>query len=210
MDLNELNNINLQDLANAPAGIRSGILAGVFVLTLALGYWLLLSGQLGTLNAARQQEQTLKDTFLEKKRQAINLDAYRQQLVEINHSFGALLRQLPNRSQMDALLSDINQAGLGRGLRFDLFKPGTETMKDFYAVLPISIRVSGSYHDFGAFASDVAQLSRIATLRDISIAPDKDGQLVMNATIETYRYLDEDELSEQKRLADKNSRKGAK
>lgn len=210
MDLSELNNINLQDLANAPAGIRSGVLAGVFVLTLALGYWLLLSGQLGTLNAARQQEQTLKDTFLEKKRQAINLDAYRQQLAEINHSFGALLRQLPNRSQMDALLSDINQAGLGRGLKFDLFKPGTETMKDFYAVLPISIRVSGSYHDFGAFASDVAQLSRIATLRDISIAPDKDGQLVMNATIETYRYLDEDELSEQKRLADKNSRKGAK
>lgn len=208
MELSDLNNIDLKDLANAPVAVRAGVLAGAFVLALVLGYWLVLSSQFTALSAARKQEQTLKDTFMDKKRQAINLDAYRKQLVEINHSFGALLRELPNRSEMDALLSDINQAGLGRGLKFELFKPGTESIKDFYAELPISIRVTGSYHDFGAFASDVAQLSRIATLHDISITSDKDGQLVMNATVDTYRYLDEDELAAKKRAENGKKKKG--
>ena len=133
---------------------------------------------------------------------SINLDLYRQQLREIDNSFGALLKQLPNKSQMDALLVDINQAGLGRGLQFDLFKPAPqETMKDFYAELPVSVRVTGSYHDMGQFASDIAQLSRIVTLNDIVIGPaGKDGSvLAMDTTAKTFRYLDEEEVAKQKK-----------
>ena len=204
MDLNNLRNIDLKDIANAPMPVKLTVLAVAFVLMLFAGYWFVWSSQLATLGAAQQEELTLRDSFVAKKRQAINLDIYKQQLADIDHSFGALLKQLPNRSQMDALLSDINQAGLGRGLQFELFKPGTETAKDFYAELPINIRVTGSYHDFGAFASDIAQLSRIATLHDISIGVDKDGGLYMNAVINTYRYLDEDEIAAQS----KNNKKG--
>jgi type IV pilus assembly protein PilO len=143
----------------------------------------------------------LRDTYLSKKRQAVNLDLYKQQLKDIERSFGALLKQLPNKSEMDALLTDINQAGLGRGLQFELFKPGAETVTDFYAALPISVRVTGSYHDLGAFASDIALLPRIVTLHDVDITPDKDGGLAMNATIKTYRYLDDNELEAQKKDA---------
>lgn len=204
MDLNDLRSIDLKDLANAPMPVKMMVLAIAFVLVLFAGYWFVWSSQLATLGTSQQEELTLRESFITKKRQAVNLDIYKQQLVDIDHSFGALLKQLPNRSQMDALLSDINQAGLGRGLQFELFKPGAETARDFYAELPISIRVTGSYHDFGAFASDIAQLSRIATLHDISIGVDKDGGLYMNAVINTYRYLDEDEIAAQ----NKNSKKG--
>ena len=136
----------------------------------------------------------------------MNLDLYRQQLREIDSSFGALLKQLPNKSQMDALLVDINQAGLGRGLQFELFKPAPqETMKDFYAELPVSVRVTGSYHDMGQFASDIAQLSRIVTLNDIAINPaGKDGSvLAMDTSAKTFRYLDEEEVAKQKKAAKK-------
>lgn len=199
MTLDDLNNLNLKDMANAPMGAKAAILVVLLVAILFAGYWFAWSGQLDTLNAAKQEEMSLRDTYLSKKRQAINLDEYRQQLIDIERSFGALLKQLPNKSEMDALLTDINQAGLGRGLQFELFKPGTETAKDFYAELPISVRLTGSYHDLGAFASDVAQLPRIVTLHDIEIGPDKDGALYMNATVKTYRYLDEDELAAQKK-----------
>lgn len=199
MTLDDLNNLNLKDMANAPMGVKAAILVALLVAILFAGYWFAWSGQLDTLNAAKQEEMSLRDTYLGKKRQAINLGAYKQQLIDIERSFGALLKQLPNKSEMDALLTDINQAGLGRGLQFELFKPGTETAKDFYAELPISVRLTGSYHDLGAFASDVAQLSRIVTLHDIEIGPDKGGALYMNATVKTYRYLDEEELAAQKK-----------
>lgn len=199
MTLDDLNNLNLKDMANAPMGAKAAILVVLLVAILFAGYWFAWSGQLDTLNAAKQEEMSLRDTYLSKKRQAINLDEYKQQLIDIERSFGALLKQLPNKSEMDALLTDINQAGLGRGLQFELFKPGTETAKDFYAELPISVRLTGSYHDLGAFASDVAQLPRIVTLHDMEIGPDKDGALYMNATVKTYRYLDEDELAAQKK-----------
>lgn len=199
MTLDDLNNLNLKDMANAPMGAKAAILVVLLVAVLFAGYWFAWSGQLDTLNAAKQEEMSLRDTYLSKKRQAINLDEYKQQLIDIERSFGALLKQLPNKSEMDALLTDINQAGLGRGLQFELFKPGTETAKDFYAELPISVRLTGSYHDLGAFASDVAQLPRIVTLHDMEIGPDKDGALYMNATVKTYRYLDEDELAAQKK-----------
>ncbi|HAN55571.1 MAG: type 4a pilus biogenesis protein PilO [Pseudomonadota bacterium] len=201
MTLDDINNINLKDLANAPMGAKAAILGVLFVALVFAGYWFVWSGQLDTLNTAKQEEMSLRDTYLSKKRQAVNLDLYKQQLKDIERSFGALLKQLPNKSEMDALLTDINQAGLGRGLQFELFKPGAETVTDFYAALPISVRVTGSYHDLGAFASDIALLPRIVTLHDVDITPDKDGGLAMNATIKTYRYLDDNELEAQKKDA---------
>lgn len=197
MNFNDLNNLNMKDLANAPMSIKLVVLAILFAVIVFFGYWFVWSDQSDTLNTNQQEEMTLRDSFMNKKRQAVNLDIYKQQLSDIDHSFGALLKQLPNKSQMDALLSDINQAGLGRGLQFELFKPGSETPKEFYAELPINIKVTGAYHDFGAFASDVSQLSRIVTLHDLDITSDKDGNLAMNAVIKTYRYLDEDELAAQ-------------
>lgn len=156
------------------------------------------------------EEMKLRTQYAEKKSKAINYDLYRQQLAEIEQSFGALLKQLPNKSEMDALLTDINQAGLGRGLAFDLFKPAsTEKMAEFYAELPIAIRITGSYHDMGAFASDVAQLPRIVTLNDLAIANDK-GVLTMDAVAKTFRYLDEEEVARQRKLAKEAKEKGKK
>ena len=133
-----------------------------------------------------------------KKRSAVNLVVLQQQLIEIEKSLGAMLKQLPNKSELDALLVDINRAGLGRGLQFELFKPAaSELIKEFYAELPVTVRVTGNYHDIGAFASDVSQLSRIVTLHDIEILPGKDQQLVLSATAKTFRYLDDEELANQ-------------
>ena len=173
------------------------ILAGIIV----GAYFLDWSGQLEELETGKNQETKLKDEYLNKKKQSINLDLHKQQLREIDQSFGALLKQLPNRAQMDALLVDINQAGLGRGLQFELFKPaGGETTKEFYAELPIQVRVVGNYHDMGAFASDLGQLSRIVTLNDVSITSGKDsGQLQMDATARTFRYLDDEEVNAQRK-----------
>jgi type IV pilus assembly protein PilO len=140
--------------------------------------------------------------FVAKKNQAVKIEAYKQQMIDIEKTFGALLKQLPDKSQMDGLLTDINQAGLGRGLEFDLFKPGQETIADFYAEMPIQIKIKGSYDDVGAFASDISRLSRIVTLNDISIVPlnkdTKDGPLVLEAVAKTYRYLDASEIAAKK------------
>lgn len=156
--------------------------------------------QLEELERGAEEEARLKTDYVDKKKQAVNLDLHRQQLREIDTQFGALLRQLPNKSQMDALLVDINQAGLGRGLQFELFKPAaSESQREFYAELPITIKVVGTYHDMGAFASDVGQLSRIVTLNDVSIATSKDGILTMDATARTFRYLDDAEVAAQRR-----------
>lgn len=172
----------------------------------AVGYVADWQGQVEELEAGAAAEAKLKEEYKSKKQLSVNLDLYRQQLREIDSSFGALLKQLPNKSQMDALLVDINQAGLGRGLQFELFKPAPqETMKDFYAELPVSVRVTGSYHDMGQFASDIAQLSRIVTLNDIVINPaGKDSSvLAMDTSAKTFRYLDEEEVAKQKRAAKK-------
>jgi len=174
--------------------ILGGIIAGAYFLD-----W---SAQMDELEAGKVQETTLKDDYLAKKKQSINLDLHKQQLREIDQSFGALLKQLPNRAQMDALLVDINQAGLGRGLQFELFKPAaSEAAREFYAELPIQVRVVGNYHDMGAFASDLGQLSRIVTLNDVTIAAIKDGQLQMDATARTFRYLDDEEVAAQRKSA---------
>jgi len=184
------------------------ILAGLFLLLVAAAAWFGWMVQYDELDAKRQEEAKLKEEWLTKKKQAINLDAYRNQLVEIERSFGALLKQLPNAAEMESLLVDINQAGLGRGLQFELFKPGAEVVKDFYAELPITINLSGSYHDFGYFAGDIAKLPRIVTLNDINIAPGKTGEvLTMSTTAKTFRYLDEEEIAARKKA---EKAKGAK
>lgn len=171
------------------------------------GYFADTQGQLEDLERGAQAEGKLKDEYKAKKQQAINLDLHKQQLREINESFGALLKQLPDKSQMDALLVDINQAGLGRGLQFENFKPGGETVKESFAERPIEIKVTGTYHDMGAFASDVGALSRIVTLNDVQIDASKDGILTMGATAKTFRYLTDDEVSDQ-RKAQQASKKG--
>ena len=163
------------------------------------GYFADTQGQLEDLEKAQKDEVKLKEDYKGKKAQAVNLDLYRQQLKEINESMGALLKQLPDKSQMDALLVDINQAGLGRGLQFENFKPGAEAVKESFAELPIEIKVTGTYHDMGAFASDVGQLSRIVTLNDVQIDTSKDGNLVMSAVARTFRYLTDDETADAKK-----------
>jgi type IV pilus assembly protein PilO len=157
--------------------------------------------QAETLTQREAEEQQLRESWMSKKRQAVNLDEHRRQLEEIDRQFGALLKQLPNRAEMDSLLSDINQAGLGRGLQFELFKPGADVVKEFYAEMPIDIRVTGSYHDLGEFASDVARMPRIVTLNNVSLSADKDGRLKLEAKAVTYRYLDDDELAKQRQAA---------
>jgi type IV pilus assembly protein PilO len=202
--VDEFRTTNWKDPGTWGAAPKILVLLAVLVAIPVAGYLVDTSAQIEQLESLQNSEKTLKTQYLDKKKLAINLDLYRQQLREIDTQFGALLRQLPNKSQMDALLVDINQAGLGRGLQFDLFRPArSELVRDFYAERPIAVKVIGNYHDMGAFASDVGQLSRIVTLNDVSIQTAKDGQLVMDATARTFRYLDDEELAAQRKAARK-------
>src|SRR6185369_10372142 len=165
MTLDDLRALNFRDIGNWPLLPKMLALTAIVAVIVALGYMLDWKDQWETLETAQNEENKLKEQYSQKKAKAINFELYVQQLNEVEQSFGALVKQLPNRSEIDALLTDINQAGLGRGLQFELFKPAAqEKMADFYAELPISIRITGNYHDMGAFASDVAQLPRIVTL----------------------------------------------
>ncbi len=200
--LEQFKNLNPRDPGAWPPMPKAMLLLAILVMIIGMGYVVDWQEQMDTLDAGRLQEAKLKDEYVAKQQQAINLDLYRQQLREIDSSFGALLKQLPNRSQMDALLVDINQAGLGRGLQFELFKPApAETKREFYAELPVTLRLSGGYHDMGQFASDIGQLSRIVTLNDIALSSGKDGSLVMDVTAKTFRYLDDEEVAAQGRAA---------
>ncbi len=212
MTLDDLRNLNPRDVGNWPVLPKLGALVILLVLLVFAGYWFDWKGQLETLASAREKEQQLRDSFLDKKKQAVNLEAYRKQLAEIEESFGEMLKQLPNKSEMEALLTDINQAGLGRGLQFELFRPAPrETASEFYAELPITIKLSGTYHDIGAFASDVSQLSRIVTLNDVALSVGKEGGLVLDATAKTFRYLDDSEVAAQRKTArDAGKAKGGK
>jgi type IV pilus assembly protein PilO len=180
---------------------RVVILTGLFILLLASAWWFGWNSQFDELESKAAEETKLKEEWLDKKKQAVNLDEYRKQLAEIDRSFGALLRQLPNKAEMEAMLIDINQSGVGRGLQFELFKPGSEVLKDFYAELPITIRLIGNYHDLGGFTGDIAKLSRIVTLNDIDISVDKSGTLSLTTVAKTFRYLDETEVAKQKKAA---------
>lgn len=187
-----------------PLAPRIAVLVAILVATLAGAWWFFWQDQIDTLDQREAEEFTLRDEWVGKKRQSVNLDVHLEQLAEIDRQFGALLRQLPNRAEMDSLLADINQAGLGRGLQFELFKPGGDVVKEFYAEMPISVRVAGTYHDLGAFAGDVAKMPRIVTLNNLSIDRPKPGEpLKMDATAVTYRYLDDDELAAQRQAQTK-------
>ena len=205
----DFKHLNPKDPGTWPALPKAAALLVVLVAVLGAAYGIDWQGQIEELNQGIAQESRLKDDYVNKKKQAVNLDLHKQQLREIDSSFGALLKQLPNKAQMDGLLIDINQAGLGRGLQFDLFKPApSESVKEFYAELPISVKVTGSYHDIGAFASDVGQLPRIVTLNDVTMTAGKDGNLIVDATARTFRYLDEEEVNKQRQAA-QAAKKGA-
>jgi len=193
----ELRHLDQNDPSKWPTPILAIALLLLFILIVGGGYYFVWQDQLQQLENVQTQEQTLKDTYLVKKRSVVNLPLLKQQLVEIEQSLSVMLRQLPNKSEMEALLVDINQAGLGRGLQFELFKPAeNETINEFYAELPVTLRVTGNYHDIGAFASDIAQLSRIVTLNNISIVPGDNNLLTFDAVAKTFRYLDENEVAD--------------
>lgn len=198
--LNDFRAMNPNDPGSWALIPKVVVLIAIFLSILVAGWFLLWSDQLTELESKAKEEESLKQQFLDKKKQAVNLDLYVQQLDEIDRSFGALLKQLPDKSEIESLLIEVNQAGLGRGVQFELFKPGQEQVMEFYAELPIAVRVSGSYHDFGAFAADIAKLPRIVTLNNISISPGKEpgGSLVLDAITKTFRYLDEGEVAQRK------------
>ena len=202
MTLDDIRRLDPRDIDSWPVVPKLGALLVLLLLIVFAGYWFDWRNQLEELAKARNKEQELRTSFLDKQKQAVNLEAYRKQLAEIEESFGEMLKQLPNKSEMEALLTDINQAGLGRGLQFELFRPAQkESMSEFYAELPITIKLTGKYHDIGAFASDVSQLSRIVTLNDIALVPNKEGEVVLDAVAKTFRYLDEAEIAAQRKSA---------
>lgn len=177
---------------------------GTLLAVVVLGWFLYLSGRQDELSAGEQEEIQLRDAYKAKVKQAINLEGLRKQKEQVGEYVSTLEKQLPSKAEMDALLSDINQAGLGRGLQFELFKPGQVIVKDYYAELPIAIKVTGNYHDVGAFTSDIANLPRIVTLNNLNLVTGKDGVLALDAIAKTFRYLDNDELAAQRKA------KGAK
>jgi type IV pilus assembly protein PilO len=201
MTFDDIRRLNLREAGSWPL-LPKVVLLGLLLLAIVgAGAWFVWKDQFDALDSAQNEEVRLREQYAQKKVKAINFELYVQQLKEVEQSFGALVKQLPNRAEIDALLTDINQAGLGRGLQFELFRPATqERMADFYAELPISIRITGNYHDMGAFASDVAQLPRIVTLNDVAIA-NNGGVLSLDAIAKTFRYLDEEEIAKQRAAA---------
>ena len=185
-----------------PLAPRIVILLSLFVAFIAAAWGVGAIGwsvQLEELEAKKVEEAKHKEDWLGKKRQAVNVDEYRRQLAEIDRSFGALLKQLPNKAEMGDMLVDINKAAQGRGLSVELFKPGGEAPKEFYAEVPITLNLIGSYHDIGAFTGDIAKLPRIVTLNDINLTANQNGTLTLRTTAKTFRYLDEAELAKQKK-----------
>ncbi len=185
-----------------PIAPRIAVFIGLLAAAVAAFWWFDWRDQITQLERVRSEEQQLRTDWTSKKRLAVNLDQYRRQLDEIDRQFGTLLKQLPNRAEMDSLLAEINQAGLGRGLQFELFKPGPDQVKDIYAEMPIDVTILGEYHDLGAFASDVAKMPRIVTLNNIAMENQQDGGLKFTAKAVTYRYLDEDELAARRQASD--------
>lgn len=196
--VDDFRNLNPKDVGAWPAAPRAVALAAVFAAILAAGWWFVWNPQVEDLAEKSKEELRLRDDWVSKRKQAVNLDLFQAQKAEIDRVFGALLKLLPNKTEIEALLVEINQSGLGRGLQFELFKPGAESRKDFYAELPIQVKLVGSYHDIGAFASDIGRLSRIVTLSNVSLTPSQAG-MVLDATTMTFRALDQEELATQKK-----------
>ncbi|MBS1187530.1 MAG: pilO [Burkholderiaceae bacterium] len=183
---------------------------GVLVAIVAAGWFLYWSGQLEDLDRGEQEETKLKEAYKGKIQQAINLEGLRKQKELVSQYVATMEKQLPSKAEMDALLSDINQAGIGRGMQFELFKPGQVVVKEYYAELPINIKVTGSYHEVAAFTSDIANLPRIVTLNNMNISTAKDGKLLLDAVAKTFRYLDAEELAAQRKAKTDAGKKGGK
>jgi type IV pilus assembly protein PilO len=200
--------LNTSEPGQWPLLPKLAAFAALAVLVVVLGWFLVLQSATDELDAERAKEPALRTEYRGKLAQAVNLPELRKQKLQVEEYVTQLEKQLPGKAEMDALLSDINQAGIGRGLQFELFRPGQVVVKDYYAELPIAIRVTGRYHDIGAFAADIANLSRIVTLHNLSIgSPNQQGQLAMDATARTYRYLDPSEIAAQKKATAPGARK---
>lgn len=193
MNLQDLNNIDLKTIGTAPAPVKAIVIALLVVAIVGAGYWFLIKGQLEQLDRAQAQEAELRQTFEVRQRRAANLDAYRDQLEEMQRTFGTMLRQLPSRTEVPSLLVDISQTALSSGLEIELFRPQSEQRRGFYAEMPIQMRMRGNYEQMAQFTSGVASLPRIVTLHDLTIRPQEGGRLTMDATARTYRYLDEND-----------------
>ena len=205
--LSQFQGLTFENIGSWPLLPRLAVWIMVVVVCAVAGYFLLWSQQSEDLDRLRAEELTLKDQYRAKLQQAINLDELRRQKELVGQYVLTLEKQLPSKAEMDALLSDINQAGIGRGLQFELFRPGQTSLKDYYAELPISVRVSGRYHDLGAFAGDIANLPRIVTLNNLNLTAARDGVLALDATAKTYRYLDEEELATQRKARQQAAKK---
>ena len=199
--LGQFRNLDSKNPSSWPAFPRYALFTVVAVLVVVVLWFLWLNTSEIELEAEKAKETTLREEYKVKLGKAVNLEALKKQREQVQQYVMQLENQLPSKAEMDALLSDINQAGLGRSLQFDLFRPGQVVVKDYYAELPIAVRVTGRYHDLGAFASDIANLSRIVTLNNLAIVPGKDGALAMDATAKTFRYLDPDEVAAQRKAA---------
>lgn len=198
MTLDDLKSLNPKTPGAWPWPAKILAFVALFSAVILAGAAFVWQGQWENLSRIKDEEVQLKEAFLVKKKEAINLDLIKKQLTETQESFGALLKQLPSKSEMDALLTDINQAGLGRGLQFELFRPSAEKVNGAFTEQPIAIRVTGNYDDLGKFSGDIAMLPRIVTLNDIAITP-SNSVLVMDATAKTFRYLDDQEVAAQKK-----------
>lgn len=219
LSLESLRKLDPKDIGSWPALVQIIVLTLIMVAVVAVGYFLVLDPQRELLKEGQAKEEGLKQSFLEKKAKAINLEAYKQQLAEIQQTFGALLKQLPSKAEMETLITEINQSGVGRGLQFDLFKPASsETRNPEFAERPVDLKIVGSYHDLAAFASDIAQLSRIVTLANVQLTPgpanaviqpgSSGSTLTMQAVAKTYRALDAEEAVEMRKAeADKKKKK---
>lgn len=197
----QFRNLNPRDVGTWPAVPRAATAFGIIVVVIALGYFFYWSDLLDTLHGAQDAEVALKKQYKDKLSQAVNLEPLRKQKEQVSQYVFRLEKQLPSKAEMDALLSDINQAGVGRGLSFELFRPGSVSVKDYYAELPIDIKITGSYHDLGQFTSDIASLPRIVTLNNVTLSGSEKnvGPLTMDAVAKTFRYLDLDEVAAAKK-----------
>ena len=205
--LSQFQGLTFDNIGSWPVLPRLAVWVMVIVVCAVAGYFLLWSQQSEEIDRLRAEELTLKDQYRAKLQQAVNLDELRRQKELVGQYVLTLEKQLPSKAEMDALLSDINQAGIGRGLQFELFRPGQTSLRDYYAELPISVRVSGRYHDLGAFAGDIANLPRIVTLNNLNLTAVRDGVLALDATARTYRYLDEEELAAQRKARQQPAKK---
>jgi type IV pilus assembly protein PilO len=199
--------LNPNDPASWPAVPKAALCTALAAAIVAALWFVWLTNSADELEAEQKKEVGLRVDYKKKLAQAVNLDALRKQREQVQQYVTQLEKQLPSKAEMDALLSDINQAGLGRSLNFDHFRPGSVSVKEYYAELPISIRVTGRYHDIGSFASDIAHLSRIVTLNNLEISQGKDGNLAMDSTAKTFRYLDPEEVAAQRKATGKGGKK---